>query len=97
MNSLGVRHALMVVLNRLSRRFQAIPSVAALLVPREFLCKAEVEAKSLSPSGYGDTRTTTLMAEVKEQSNTINFDLSDTDAPPAPTKIPAKASGHKRQ
>ncbi len=45
-------------------------------VPRQFVIKAEAEAKSLIPAGYGDVRTTTLTAEVKEQSNnpTIQHD-----------------------
>ncbi len=50
------------------------------------MIKAEAEAKSLIPAGYGDVRTTTLTAEVKEQSNTIDFKLSDADAPPEPKR-----------
>ena len=56
--------------------------------------KAGAEAKSLIPAGYGDVRTTTLTAEVMEQSNTIDFKLSDADAPPEP-KAPAKGRGRK--
>jgi len=63
-------------------------------IPRQFLTKAGAEAKSLIPAGYGDVRTTTLTAEVKEQSNTIHFKLSDADAPPEP-KAPAKGRGRK--
>jgi hypothetical protein len=59
-------------------------------VPRQYLSNAAGEAKSLIPVGYGDTRTTNLTAEVKEQPNTIDFPLSDTDAPPAP---PAQDKG----
>jgi hypothetical protein len=55
-------------------------------IPREFLTRASREAKSLIPAGYGDARTTKLTAEVNEQSNTIDFKLSDEDAPPAPPK-----------
>jgi hypothetical protein len=66
-------------------------------VPQQFLHKAEAEAKSLIPAGYGDTRTTILTAEVEKRSNTINFKLSDADAPPAPSKTPTKGSGRKRQ
>jgi len=36
------------------------------------------------PAGYGDVRTTTLTAEVKEQSNSIDFKPSDAEAPPEP-------------
>ena len=64
-----------------------------------FVGKAAAEAKSLVPAGYGDVRTTTLEAEVEAKSNTLNFDLSDADAPPEPPKTPAKgnASGGKRR
>ena len=50
-------------------------------IPREFVNKAAAAAKSLIPVGYGDLKTTTLTAEVKEQSNSIEFKLSDADAP----------------
>jgi hypothetical protein len=63
-------------------------------VPRQYLANSAATAKSLIPEGYGDTRTTNLTAEVKEQSNTIDFPLSDADAPPAPT-APTKGSGRK--
>ena len=63
-------------------------------IPKQFMTKAAEEAKSLIPAGYGDVRTTTLTAEVKEQSNTIDFKLSDADAPPEP-KAPAKGRGRK--
>jgi hypothetical protein len=63
-------------------------------LPGRFLASAEAHAKSLIPTGYGDVRTTNLTAEVKEQSNTINFTLSDADAPPEP-KEPAKAGGRR--
>jgi hypothetical protein len=46
------------------------------VIPRQFVVKAEAEAKSLIPAGYGDLRTTNLTAEVKEQSNPIDFKLS---------------------
>jgi major membrane immunogen (membrane-anchored lipoprotein) len=59
-------------------------------IPPQYIAKAEAEAKSLIPAGYGDPRTTTLKAEVKAQSNPIDFKLSDADAPPAP---PAAAKG----
>jgi hypothetical protein len=59
-------------------------------IPPQFIAKAEAAAKSLIPAGYGDPRTTTLTAEVKAQSNTIPFKLSDADAPPEP---PAAAKG----
>jgi len=65
------------------------------IVPRQFLANAAANAKSLIPVGYGDTRTTTLTAEVKEQSNTIPFELSDAKAPPEPPKTPAKGRGRK--
>jgi hypothetical protein len=59
---------------------------SAARVPKEFMVKAAREAKALIPAGYGDVRTTTLDAEVKEQSNTINFNLSDAEAPPEPAE-----------
>ena len=59
-------------------------------VPRQFVTKAEAEAKSLIPAGYGDVRTTTLTAEVKEQSNTIDFKLSDAERAPR-----AKGAGER--
>jgi hypothetical protein len=64
------------------------------VIPRQFQVKAEAQAKSLIPAGYGDVRTTTLTAEVKEQSNTIPFELSDANAPPEP-KGPATGRGRK--
>jgi hypothetical protein len=60
-------------------------------VPRQYLAAAAEKAKSLIPVGYGDTRTTTLTAEVMVGSNTIPFTISDADAPPEPPKAsPAK-------
>jgi hypothetical protein len=63
-------------------------------VPGQFLARAEAQAKSLIPAGYGDVRTTPLMVEVKEQSSTIDFKLSDADAPPEP-KAAAKGGGRR--
>jgi hypothetical protein len=63
-------------------------------IPGQFIAKAQAKAKSLIPTGYGDTRTTTLTAEVKEQSNSIDFKLSDADAPPEPK---AAATGKGRR
>jgi hypothetical protein len=65
-------------------------------VPRQYLSAAAEKAKSLIPTGYGDIRTTTLTAEVKEQSNSIDFKLSDADAPPEPPKTPAKGGVRRR-
>ena len=62
-----------------------------------FVGKAAGEAKSLIPAGYGDARTTTLNAEVEPKSNTINFELSDANAPPMPPKENATATGTKRK
>jgi hypothetical protein len=64
-------------------------------VPRQYLAAAAEKAKSLIPAGYGDTRTTTLIAEVKEGSNTIPFTISDADAPPEPPKA-SPAKGRRR-
>ena len=50
-------------------------------LPPHFIAKAEATAKSLIPAGYGDPRTTTLTAEVKAESNKLDFALSDKDAP----------------
>ena len=63
-------------------------------IPPQYVSKAEAAAKSLIPTGYGNPSTTNLTAEVKPQSNTIDFPLSDKDAPPAPA-APAKGAGHK--
>jgi hypothetical protein len=60
-------------------------------IPKEFVTKAAAEAKNLIPAGYGDVRTTNLTAEVQERSTTVDFKLSDADAPPAP-KVPAKGA-----
>jgi len=62
-------------------------------IPKQFVTKAAAEAKSLIPAGYGDVRTTTLTAEVKEQSNSIDFKLSDAEAPPEPKA--AQGAGRK--
>jgi hypothetical protein len=64
------------------------------VIPRQFVNKAEAGAKSLIPTGYGNLNTTNLTAEVGEKSNTINFDLSDADAPPAPVAS-GKGAGRK--
>jgi len=66
-------------------------------LPGRFVARAEAKAKSLIPAGYGDTRTTTLTAEVKEQSNTINFELSDANAPPEPPKDSPAQGGRGRK
>jgi hypothetical protein len=60
-----------------------------------FVGKAAAAAKSLIPAGYGDARTTTLKAEVEAKSNTLDFKLSDTEAPPPPPTGPTKAQGHR--
>jgi hypothetical protein len=60
-------------------------------LPGRYLSMAEAEAKSLIPTGYGDTRTTNLTAEVKEGSNKCDFELSDDKAPPPAPETP-KAS-----
>jgi hypothetical protein len=59
-------------------------------LPGRYVARAEAQAKSLIPAGYGDVRTTTLTAEVKEQSNTLDFKLSDAEAPPEPPKESGK-------
>jgi hypothetical protein len=64
---------------------KATGSTSPKLLPN-FVAKAAAEAKSLIPAGYGDARTTTLKAEVKPESNTIPFELSDASAPPEPPK-----------
>ncbi len=65
--------------------------------PRTYTAKAEAAAKSLIPAGYGDLRTTTLTAEVKAQSNTIPFELSDANAPPEPPKGAVSGRGAGRR
>jgi hypothetical protein len=54
-------------------------------VPGRYVAAAERNAKSLIPVGYGDVNTTNLTAEVKEQPNTIDFPLSDANAPKPPS------------
>ncbi len=66
-------------------------------IPKQFVAKAAAEAKSLIPAGYGDTTTTTLKAEVLEKSNSIDFKLSDAEAPPEPHKATTKGGGHGRR
>jgi len=63
-------------------------------IPGQFMAKAEAQAKSLIPAGYGDVRATTLTAEVMEKSNTLDFKLSDAEAPPEP---PAAVKGSGRR
>jgi major membrane immunogen (membrane-anchored lipoprotein) len=65
--------------------------------PPTYTAKAEAAAKSLIPAGYGDLRTTTLTAEVKAESNTIPFALSDADAPPEPAKGATSGRGAGRR
>ena len=64
-------------------------------LPPHFTAKAQAQAKSLIPLGYGDVRTTTLTADVKAESNKINFELDDKNAPPDPT-LPVKSKGGRR-
>jgi hypothetical protein len=64
-----------------------------LKIPPQFRAKAEASAKSMIPAGYGDPRSTNLSAEVKEEPNTINFELSDSSAPPEPPKAGGAAKG----
>lgn len=66
-------------------------------VPRQFVSKAAAEAKNLIPAGYGDVRSTTLVAEVQERSNAIDFKLTDADAPPAPKAIGPPPKGPARR
>jgi hypothetical protein len=61
-------------------------------LPGRYIASAEAKAKSLIPLGYGDFSTTNQTAEVKEGSNSIDFQLSDADAPPAPKSQPAGRS-----
>lgn len=57
----------------------------------------EMEARSLIPAGYSDLSTTTLAAEVKEQSsNSIDFRLTDADAPAEPKKVSTKGGRRNR-
>ena len=48
-----------------------------LALPQEFVAKANRDAKTNVPAKYSLPSTSNLTAEVKEQSNTINFDLTD--------------------
>lgn len=75
-------------------RKQASGSDDLAVVPRQFMVKAEAEAKSLIPPGYGDVRSTNLTAEVKEKSNTFDFKLTDAEAP-APPKAQPQGRGHR--
>jgi len=63
-------------------------------IPPQFVGKADAAAKSLIPAGYGDALTTNLTADVKPQSNSIDFPLSDDKAPPAP-KAQTHAQGRR--
>jgi hypothetical protein len=64
-------------------------------LPGRYVAKAASQAKSLIPTAYGDVRTTNLGAEVKAQpSNSIDFKLSDAEAPRDPAQAKAKASSH---
>jgi hypothetical protein len=47
------------------------------IVPKDFMTKAAKSAKSRIPERYGRPDTSKLSAEVKEQSNSIPFDLTD--------------------
>jgi hypothetical protein len=63
-------------------------------IPPQHLAKASAASKNFIPAGYGDLRSTTLTAEVKEEPNKINFELSDKDAPPEP-KAPPQGKGRQ--
>jgi hypothetical protein len=47
------------------------------LIPKDFMTKAAKTAKSSIPTRYSTPETSKLTAEVKEQSNTIPFELTD--------------------
>jgi hypothetical protein len=63
-------------------------------LPGRYVAVAEAKAKSLIPLGYGDFSSTNLTADVKETSNSINFELSDAKAPPPP-KAQSQGSGRR--
>jgi hypothetical protein len=65
-------------------------------IPRQFLANAAGSAKSLIPAGYGDVRSTSLTAEVKAETNTFPFTISDADAPPEPPKSGAARGKGRR-
>lgn len=46
-------------------------------IPQDMVAKANAKAKNAVPDKYGVLSTSPLKAEVKTQSNTINFDLTD--------------------
>ena len=64
-------------------------------IPTQFIAKAQAAAKSLIPGGYGDPRTTTLKAEVEAKTNTIDFKLSDAEAPPEPAAAKGNSGGRR--
>jgi hypothetical protein len=66
-------------------------------VPRQFVANAQAKAKSLIPTGYSDVKTTTLTAEVLEKTNTLDFKLSDAEAPPAPSAATGKGGRAARR
>jgi hypothetical protein len=65
--------------------------------PPTYTAKAEAAAKSLIPAGYSDPRSTTLTADVKPESNSINFKLSDAEAPPEPATTQGGTKGRGRR
>jgi len=79
----------------MAKRPEMVKNLATARIPREYMVKATKEAKSLIPAGYGDIRTTTLTAEVKEETNQIDFKLTDAEAPPEPPKSTGKGRGRK--
>jgi hypothetical protein len=64
-------------------------------IPPQYVAKAEAAAKSLIPPGYGDPRTTNLTAEVKAEKNSIDFKLSDAEAPAEPPSATKGGGGRK--
>ena len=65
-------------------------------IPPQFIAKAEAAAKSLIPAGYGDPSTTNLKAEVEAKSNSLDFKLSDAEAPGAEGTGEGPRSGPQR-
>lgn len=47
------------------------------IIPKDFMIKATKSAKNLVPARYSTPETSKLTAEVKEQSNSIPFELTD--------------------
>jgi hypothetical protein len=79
----------------LAKKSDQIKNTRTSRIPNQYISRAAMEAKSLVPLGYSDLRTTNLTADVLAKSNTLDFKLTDADAPTESPKTTGKGKGRR--